>query len=351
MGKTSIVKKMVAEPKPGVIPIYRDLEKVREPLEFVQYVFDDVESYLSKRKRVAQHARGLLSQLTGLEIAGVVKIPSTVAPHWKNILDRTIDDLAQNQDERIVFFWDEMPLMLYNIRRRGGEGQAAEILDTLRSLRQTYDNIRMVYTGSVGLHHVITGLRQEESYVNDPTNDMSAIDVPPLERVDAEELADQLLKGEGLAVANADIVAAAIARQVDNLPFFIHHVVDQMTMYGGPIDSDTAEAIVEAHLVEAQDPWHLRYYRERLDEYYAPGARPVALALLDTLAVSERPLTFDDLYNLLQARMPVDDADMVRGVLTLLQQDHYVAQEPRSAVYRFRFPLIQRYWRMQRGLA
>jgi len=214
MGKTSIVKKMAAEPIPGVIPIYRDLEKVREPLEFVQYVFDDVESYLSKRKRAAQRARGLLSQLTGLEIAGVVKIPGTVAPHWKNILDRTIEDLAQNKDERIVFFWDEMPLMLYNIRRRGGEGQAAEILDTLRSLRQTYDNIRMVYTGSVGLHHVITRLRQEESYVNDPTNDMGAIDVPPLERADAERLANQLLKGENLTVVDESVVAAAIARQV-----------------------------------------------------------------------------------------------------------------------------------------
>jgi len=124
-----------------------------------------------------------------------------------------------------------------------------------------------------------------------------------------------------------------------------------MTMYGGPIDVGAAEAIVEAHLVEAQDPWHLRYYRERLDEYYALDVRPVALALLDILAASERPLAFDDLHNLLQARMPVDDADMVRRVLTLLQQDHYAAQEPRSAVYRFRFPLIQRYWRMQRGLA
>ena len=35
--------------------------------------------------------------------------------------------------------------------------------------------------------------------------------------------------------------------------------------------------------------------------------------------------------------------------LVLLQRDHYVIQQP-DGTYRFRFPLIQRSWRLQRGL-
>ncbi|MEZ5602385.1 MAG: hypothetical protein R3F36_16280 [Candidatus Competibacteraceae bacterium] len=40
-----------------------------------------------------------------------------------------------------------------------------DLLDTLRGLRQTHANLRMIYTGSIGLHHIVTALR-EEGYVN-----------------------------------------------------------------------------------------------------------------------------------------------------------------------------------------
>lgn len=350
MGKTSIVKKMTAEPAAGVIPIYRDLESIREPLEFVQYIFDDVDSYLTQRKRLAERARGLLSKLTGVEVAGIVKFPGLVAPHWKTMLTHTIEDLDQNQDDTVVFFWDELPLMLYNIKKRSGEDVATEILDTLRSLRQMHPRVRMVYTGSVGLHHVITSLRGE-GYVNDPTNDMAVMDVPPLSSPDAALLARSLLNGENLPAANDQATVAAIAEQANNVPFFIHHIVDQMIDYDGPVDASAAQAIVEARLVDPQDPWHLRYYNERLDEYYAAEMRPFARAILDTLAVATQPLSFDDLFNLVKARIVTEDQDMVHRTLTLLQQDHYVVQEQGSGAYRYRLPLLQRHWRVSRGLA
>lgn len=350
MGKTSIVKKMVAEPVAGVIPVYRDLEPVRDPLEFAQYVFDDVDRYLSARTRTTQRVRGLLSQLTGAEVPGVIKFPSVVAQHWKIILTHTIEDLVQNQDDTIVFFWDELPLMLYNIKQRSGEGMATEILDALRSLRQMHPGLRMVYTGSIGLHHVVTSLRRE-GYVNDPTNDMQALDVPPLEAADAANLARQLLQGEGLPTNDEQAVAVAIAQQADNIPFFIHYIVDQMTLSHDPIEPSTAQVIVDARLVDSQDPWHLRYYRERLDQYYDADRCAIALVILDVLAVATQPLPFDELLNLVKARVVTEDAEMVRSVLTLLQQDHYIMQEPGSARFSFRHPLIKRFWRASRGLS
>jgi hypothetical protein len=49
-----------------------------------------------------------------------------------------------------------------------GDESAMELLDTLRSIRQMYPAVRMVYTGSIGLHHVIGSLRKiwlyERSY-------------------------------------------------------------------------------------------------------------------------------------------------------------------------------------------
>ena len=107
-----------------------------------------------------------------------VEFPSTLAPHWKTLLESVIGDLAEHQDVQVIFLWDEVPWMLEKIRSAHGPEAAMGILDTLRALRQTHPSLRMVFTGSVGLHHVIGSLKRA-GYANAPVNDMKQIDVPP----------------------------------------------------------------------------------------------------------------------------------------------------------------------------
>jgi hypothetical protein len=132
------------------------------------------------------------------------------------------------------------------------------------------------------------------------------------------------------------------------MPYFIQHVVDQMAQRDLAASAATVAEVLNACLTDPQDPWHLRYYRERIDTYYSSNERPFALLLLDALSIADRPLPFDDLFNRLKSRMATEDSEMARYVLTLLQRDHYVQQQPDGA-YRFRFPLIQRCWRLHRG--
>ncbi len=63
-----------------------------------------------------------------------------------------------------------------------------ELLDTLRALRQSHSHLRMVFTGTIGLHHRLHALKRS-GYANDPTNDMDVVEVPPLAAADAQELA------------------------------------------------------------------------------------------------------------------------------------------------------------------
>jgi hypothetical protein len=52
----------------------------------------------------------------------------------------------------VIFFWDELPWMLDNIRAGGdGDRVAMELLDTLRELRQAHPRLRMVFTGCASL--------------------------------------------------------------------------------------------------------------------------------------------------------------------------------------------------------
>lgn len=348
MGKTSLVRKMVADPPAEHLPVYRDLEGVTSPLELVELVFHDVEEYLSRRNKLAERVRGLVREISGGEIAGF-KFPPAVIPQWKHLLSRTIEDLAEHQDGKLVFFWDELPLMLHNIRRRLDEQTAMDVLDSLRALRQTHSKVRMVFTGSVGLHNVIASLKRA-GYANDPTNDMDTVDVPPLDPVSARDLARQLIVGEALESSEPDRLAAEIAGAVDGLPYFIHHVVDQLAARRGTVTPEMVKQIVAECLVNPCDPWHLGHYRERIATYYETGEQSLALSVLDILATAGSPLTCDQVLNLVASKTAQANREDVLRMLKLLQRDHYLIQETDGTV-RFRFGLIQRSWRLQRGLA
>ena len=115
------------------------------------------------------------------------------------------------------------------------------------------------------------------------------------------------------------------------------------------VESDaTVREVVNTCLTDPLDRWHMSHYRERIDTYYTDEERPFALGILDALAVSDEPLIFSEVFNRLKSRMETEDSEMARHILKLLQRDHYVIQRT-DGKYSFRFPLIQRWWRLHRG--
>lgn len=301
-----------------------------------------MEAYLSGLRRTATRTRQLLKQLGGTELMGI-KLPEFAAPHWKRLLTETIADLVENQDRKVILLWDEVPYMLSNI----GDEAAMEVLDTLRSLRQMYPDVRMVFTGSIGLHHVVASLKKA-GYINEPTNDMYAVDIPPLSETDATDLARQLLKGEKISTSDLAGTATAIAQAVNGIPFYIHHLIIKLKSRDGVINAAKINETIEDCLIDPLNPWKLDHYRERIDHYYKDEQRYYALNLLDILAASEQPLLFEQLLNRLRLEPETQDKEITRTVLKLLQRDYYIIQK-RDRTFRFRYPLIQHYWELLRN--
>jgi hypothetical protein len=346
MGKTQVIKKMEAEAPPSKLLIYHDLEGVRTALEFVEIVFRDVEGFLSLKKRSAERAKSILAKLGGGEV-GAVKFPELLAPHWKTLLTSTVQDLAENQEERqVIFLWDELPLMLHNVRQNQGEPAAMELLDTLRMLRQTYPGLRMVFTGSVGLHHVIYALKNA-GHINPSTNDMKTVEVMPLSVADAEGLAAALLKGEGVQATDRNLIARMIATETDGVPYYIHHVVDDMAATQQAGTEDNIRKLVENRLRDPQDSWELQHYYDRVPRYYAEEDVPIAYAILDALADVGKEADVEALFKIVKARVKLRDLEAARRLLRLLQRDHYVVQTLEDK-FQFRLNLIRRAWRIHR---
>jgi hypothetical protein len=350
IGKTTIIKKLCAEPRSGWLPIFQDLEKHHTALEFALGVYREVERFLSLHRRTARRAQALLKSLGGTEIKGILKLPAfdQQAP-WQDILTKSLEDLveAREQDkERIVLLWDEVPYMLDNISKRESQASAMAVLDTLRALRQELAGLRMILTGSIGFHHVIRSLKD---YTNSPLNDVFPLEVPPLALDAACELAEKLIFGENIATDNPPALADALAQAADGFPFYIHHLVKALKTAKKPVTPETVEDVLNRQLLDANDPWELDHYRKRITDYYGKDNEKAVLGLLDGVAVRPKPVSVNELLTELKNTGVLSDRERLIELLRLVEQDHYLARDNHGH-YQFRFPLLQRWWRLSRGL-
>lgn len=350
IGKTTVIKKMRSEPKPGWIPVFQDLERFHSAEEFAMAVYTEVHHFLSDKGKFTRRAKELLQGLGGTEIGGIFKLPEKAASHWKDVITRSVEDLIHENDAtvtKLLFLWDEMPFMLANIRDRQGEQTAMEVLDLLRALRQTHDGLRMAITGSIGLHHVLASLK-EKNYGNSPINDIASIDVPPLTHDDAVRLARLLIEGEALKSPDNEAAAVAIARESDGFPFYVHHIVKALKICGQEATPESVAHVVALQFVDANDPWQLLHYRERIPIYYGDDANAVFL-ILDTFACHPGATSVGELLAMLKGASTFDDRERLLRLLSLMERDHYL-QRDEDGRHRFRFQLVRRWWKVNRCL-
>ena len=352
IGKTHIMLKMRDECRNEYLPVYQDLEAVHSTPELVRSIYDAVRRSLSTAPRLRAHVAKWYELLPG-RIRGV-DLP-TGDRTWQAFLDQAFDDLiGVADDRRILMLWDEFPLMLHNLQRKEGSDSAIQLLDRLRALRHRHaGRLRFLFTGSIGLHLVLRSLRKAGN-TNDPVNDMASLTVPPLADRDTRHLAAALLEGfEGTrAVAQALIpdLAAHIASEVGGFPYYVHHVVDQLHQLERPPAVEDVSAAVGRLVYDPHDPANFGYYLNRLSSYYTADERSLALLILDTMAGQPSPTPVRELLNLCRHRNASVEDELLREMLVVLAEDHYV--EPRKTdagvAYDFRWRLVKRWWKERR---
>jgi len=327
-------------------------------------VLTDLKKYLSKKAKVSQWFRGLIESIQSVEVGGIIKIPSEKEKDWQSILEKVLTDACRHQTDQLVFLWDEVPYMLQKIsaieRRSGSRNNSAlAIVDSLRALRNENPTLRMVFTGSVGLHHVLQDLRDGE-FASQPTNDMEKVEIGPLTLHYARALARTLLHREDIRCTSEDAVVERIVELTDRVPFYIHRVVTRMALLEEDASPKTVEEVVDRQLTDVSDPWEMEHFRNRLNIYYRKQlasvegkvieAASVAKALLNHIAAEAHPQSIDECYADLKSRMRFQDRDEVVQILNSLAKDYYLTRNSRGR-YEFRFPLVRKWWTLAQGLA
>ena len=140
IGKTHILLKMREECSISYLPVYQDLEAIHSVGELVRSIYAVVES-TSFKARVAKWSALIPSKI------GSVQLPS-VDTTWQTLLPDAFDHLIKySGDKRILFLWDEFPLMLHNLQQHESAQTAVQLLDYLRALRlDRPDKLRFLFT-------------------------------------------------------------------------------------------------------------------------------------------------------------------------------------------------------------
>lgn len=353
IGKTCIIREMQAVPPVGWLTVFSDLEGTHTVEEFAALVYKDSAVVLTKKKKALRKMSALLGKAAGAEVVGILKLPDDQVAPWKDVLRMTFDDMVEALSElpgtRLVFFWDEVPYLLENIAKRQGKDTAEQVLDLLRELSQRHDDIRLLLTGSIGIHHVLRSL-WGDGYKGSPLNHMNLIQPGPLESEHATAFAKSEIVRRKLLCADADAASAsssAVAELVSHVPFYIEKLVARLPL-GVHLTPALIEAELEKELRSDKSDWDLDYYRRRVKVTF-PQTEKLVLAILDTVATSAAPaLAFQEIRRLIAARMEIDD-EVLREHLKLLCMDHYLVRDEANA-YRFYLPLIRRWWVVSRSL-
>ena len=182
VGKTSIMYKVLDEPKTNYIPVYIDTESADSQNEFWQKLFHALieEDFVNGLKN---SAKTLWSKLTTIKIK---KITATVGVefgdgeqlNYKEAFKRLIKDL--DSDKKLIIMIDEFAQTIENIIKYEDEGikSAISLLKAHRELRQDIkfsQKVTFIYAGSIGLESVVAKMDAIKHII-----DLNSIKILPL---------------------------------------------------------------------------------------------------------------------------------------------------------------------------
>ncbi len=361
MGKTWVLQLAMALRPGWAVPVFIDVENIHSPSEFTLRLNRSLHSTGLMRKPKWEWMRGLLQQwermkgpsrrlayrLFRLQIKGIDL--SNIDP-WFSLLETTLTKFVTiAKHQKIVIVLDELPFCVDNISKRLDNKAAGEFLDHLRSLRQTVPALRMLFSGSLGMHIVLKNLR-ETGYTGQPINDMFPFEVPALEGEEAALLAGSLLLGSKVECEDIEASARLIAKAGSYVPYYIEQLVELLRAAGESLIDPKQVTSLPARLFESPgDPGQFKHYNTRLDQYYPEDIILKARGILDVLSFYEQGLVPDELLNLIRhkPKLVTLDPESLIEVLDTLKDDHYLAKH--DGKWAFKLNIVRQWWQSERG--
>jgi len=339
VGKTSIMYKILDEPKANFIPLYIDTESADSENEFWQKLFHALynEEFTNK---LQSFSKTLFERIKNIKIekitlSGVV-FGDGETLDYKEAFRRLIKDL--DNDKKIIIMIDEFAQTIENIIKYEDEKNALSLLKTHRELRQDSkisSKVTFIYAGSIGLESVVAKISATKHI-----NDLNSIKVAPLEINDAIKFVNKLCTQNEIKIEENEI--QYLLEQIEWLiPFYIQLILQEIKKLYRREPVVTNEVINQAIDNALEHRNHFENWQSKLKEAFDKDTYLFAKDVLNKIS-EKQTYKYSNIINL-SVKYKLEE-DIAREVIHSLIYDGYINNNDEAKIYRFNSPILRLWW-------
>jgi uncharacterized protein len=365
-GKTSVMYKLIDAPKWEYRVVHADLEHLKEPAELLtvlveQLVRDDKTAHaLSKLtwlpKKIWSSIRDTVEEVELVEVK--LKLKEQLRPGWQES-GNELFKLVGKADTTIVFFLDELPMMIDRMMRSDeGREEAKTLLRWLRALRlhPEIQNIRFVIAGSIGIGRVLNELGEIAAI-----NDFESIKLDPFPHKVASAFIDELASSEEVPLT--PLCKRKMIQLIGTtVPYFLQIIFSEVAKaYKLDEEKPTSKAIERIYrnkVLGVDCKTYFDHYYTRLREYYRPHEERAAKRILRELAVAGS-MTQDACFQFYRLEVGpqhrsdkslLSEFESFTILMSDLESDFYIAFNFETKQYGFSCKVLRDWWLRHYGM-
>lgn len=351
-GKTSIMYRLMDQPRGNYKIVHADLEHLSEPADLILELIVKLtaDTKLSKivegagaiSKELWSRLRGAVDEVEAFDVK--LKLREEIAPHWQESGKLLLKRLGAS-GQPVLFILDEFPMMIDRIARlEDRPEEARSLLRWLRALRVSPElqNVRFLIAGSIGIGSVLNQLGEITAI-----NDFEPLHLAPFPRNVAAQFLEELARTDGLTLPPEcrekmlDLIGVPV-------PYFLQILFSEISkahmLDGEEITVPMVDRIYRRKVLGVDCKTYFDHYYGRLRDYYQPQEERAVKRLLRDLA-RQGSLTRDAVFGLYRAVLG-DGADIEAFNTTLsnLENDFYVRYNDETGQYEFACKLLRDWW-------
>ena len=340
VGKSSILHYIKKNPKKGYIVKYLSIMGVDNSNIYFKLIYNALlenseiygffNAFVEKRKLDAESAKDKLSGvgMDGFTFEGEVKT---------DYYEKTKELLKSLPKEapRVIFLLDEFPETVSNIAQHSIE-EAIKFLQDNRDLRQlNHDaDIQFIITGSIGLSNVVKRLTNDNHLIND----LTLIDIPPLDKQEASLMIDRLCKGlesEEIYLSFPDEVKEYLFNKiVQNIPYYIMIIVDELADEPKEISKNDIDNTIDKIIKSRANAYYFSNWQTRLGDAFNQKEFSIAIKILNYISRHDK-MTYEEMKK-------IDKKINLKAIIDVLDYDGYISKQ--ESAYYFNSPLLKAWW-------
>lgn len=342
-GKSSILMDLIDNPDENFYAVYIDTEAIDNAESFYKSILteildtDKIEKFGKFSKTIKDKLKEIGNRISSISL-GPLEIDLTSHKPLKTYYDELVELLKNvNLDgKKILLMIDEFPITIENIYAAHGEKEVLLFLGQNRALRLNPDlksKISIIYTGSIGLYTAVKKIN-----ATDKVNDLSEIEIKPLQRNEAVALINALYTGECNRFLSNEVVEYILHKIEWWIPFYFQLVIRELVdceneiVSNADVDSSFTNVVKNGNI-------YFEHFRSRLKRVFKDIDELKTVQQILLTLKNENNLKYEILLNIAEGN---NCREKLNDIIEILKHDGYIVEQ--KGRYKYYSPILKQWW-------